>query len=42
MLLGLADTVGRVAIAPSQIPAGLAVTLVGTPYFVFLLRRSAA
>jgi len=40
VLLGLADTVGRSIIAPAQIPAGLAVALIGAPYFVYLLARS--
>jgi iron complex transport system permease protein len=40
VLLGLADTIGRTVIAPSQIPAGLVVALLGAPYFVFLLARS--
>ncbi|HEY0216706.1 MAG TPA: iron ABC transporter permease [Cellulomonas sp.] len=45
MLLGgllvlVADTLGRTLIAPSQLPAGLVVALVGAPYFVWLLRRS--
>jgi iron complex transport system permease protein len=40
VLLGLADTVGRSVIAPAQIPAGLAVALIGAPYFVYLLARS--
>lgn len=41
-ILGLADTVGRIVIAPAQLPAGLAVALLGTPYFIFLLRRTRA
>ena len=40
VLLGLADTFGRAVIAPAQIPAGLAVALIGAPYFVYLLARS--
>jgi ABC-type Fe3+-siderophore transport system permease subunit len=39
-LLGLADLVGRTAIAPAQLPAGLLVALLGAPYFVYLLARS--
>jgi iron complex transport system permease protein len=42
ILLGLADTVGRTVIAPAQLPAGLTVALLGTPYFVVLLLRSRA
>jgi iron complex transport system permease protein len=45
MLLGaslvcLADTLGRCLIAPSQLPAGLMMALIGAPYFVWLLRRA--
>lgn len=45
MLLGgllvlVADTLGRTLIAPSQLPAGLMIALVGAPYFVFLLSRT--
>ena len=40
VLLGLADTVGRTVIAPAQVPAGLVVAAVGTPYFLYLLRTS--
>lgn len=36
----IADTVGRLVIAPNQLPAGLLTALVGTPYFVWLLWRS--
>lgn len=47
MLLGgllvlVADTLGRTLIAPSQLPAGLMIALVGAPYFVWLLRRTTA
>ncbi|WP_414120373.1 iron ABC transporter permease [Corynebacterium nuruki] len=40
VLVTLADLLGRSVIAPSQIPAGLMIALVGAPYFVWLLRRS--
>nr|WP_218849540.1 iron ABC transporter permease [Nocardioides perillae] len=40
LLLSLADTVGRTVVAPAQVPAGLVVALVGTPYFLHLLARS--
>ncbi|WP_430781476.1 iron ABC transporter permease [Actinoplanes sp. G11-F43] len=40
LLVCVADTLGRTAIAPSQIPAGLMMALVGAPYFVWLLHRS--
>lgn len=42
VLLGVADAVGRTAIAPAQLPAGLVVALIGAPYFVYLLARSRA
>lgn len=41
-LLVVADTLGRTVIAPAQFPAGLAVALIGAPYFVYLLARSRA
>lgn len=40
VLLGCADLVGRTAIAPAQLPAGLVAALIGAPYFVYLLARS--
>ena len=40
VLLGAADTVGRTAIAPAQLPAGLVVAVLGAPYFVYLLAKS--
>jgi iron complex transport system permease protein len=40
LLVSLADTVGRTAVSPAQIPAGLLVALLGAPYFVWLLWRS--
>ena len=40
LVVSLADTVGRTVIAPAQVPAGLLVALLGTPYFVWLLWRS--
>jgi len=40
MLVGLADALGRSLIAPAQVPAGLLVSLIGAPYFVWLLWRS--
>ena len=42
LLVSLADTLGRTAIAPAQVPAGLVTALLGTPYFVWLLWRSRA
>ncbi|MCP3424725.1 iron chelate uptake ABC transporter family permease subunit [Rothia sp. AR01] len=40
LLVCVADLLGRSLIAPSQLPAGLMIALVGAPYFVWLLRRS--
>jgi ferric hydroxamate transport system permease protein len=42
VLVSVADTVGRTVIAPAQVPAGLAVAVIGAPYFVYLLARSRA
>lgn len=39
-LLGIADVVGRTVLAPAELPAGVAVALIGAPYFVYLLSRS--
>ncbi|MFF2369108.1 iron ABC transporter permease [Agromyces sp. NPDC058110] len=39
VLVLVADTLGRTLIAPSQLPAGLMVALVGAPYFVWMLRK---
>ncbi|MEN1974567.1 iron ABC transporter permease [Cellulomonas sp. P4] len=41
-LVCVADTVGRTAIAPAQLPAGLVTAVVGTPYFLWLLWRMRA
>ncbi|HEX6446884.1 MAG TPA: iron chelate uptake ABC transporter family permease subunit, partial [Streptosporangiales bacterium] len=40
ILVCVADTVGRTVVAPDQLPAGLVTALLGTPYFLWLLRRS--
>jgi len=37
ILVTLADTVGRVALAPKEIPSGLVTALIGMPYFLWLL-----
>lgn len=42
LLVSVADTLGRTAIAPAQIPAGLVTALIGAPYFVWLLWRQRA
>ena len=38
-LMVAADTAGRTLIAPAEIPSGLLAALIGTPYFVWQLRR---
>ncbi|UCN15707.1 iron ABC transporter permease [Cellulomonas iranensis] len=38
-LVVVADLVGRATIAPAQLPAGLVTSLIGTPYFLWLLWR---
>ena len=40
VLVVTADTVGRSAIAPSQVPAGLVTSAIGVPYFLWLLWRT--
>ncbi|MGK0737070.1 FecCD family ABC transporter permease [Yokenella regensburgei] len=39
LLVLATDTIGRLAFAPLQIPAGIVVALVGTPFFILLLWR---
>lgn len=39
-LVVIADLVGRVAFAPTEIPAGIVTAVLGAPYFVFLLYRN--
>jgi iron complex transport system permease protein len=40
LLVSVADTLGRTVIAPAQIPAGLLTSLIGAPYFIYLLWRT--
>lgn len=35
----LADTVGRIVLIPAELPAGLLTSLIGAPYFLWLLSR---
>jgi iron complex transport system permease protein len=37
MLLILADTIARTAVAPAEIPVGVVTALIGGPYFLYLL-----
>jgi iron complex transport system permease protein len=39
ILLLLADTLARTAVAPRELPVGVVTALVGVPLFVLLLRR---
>ena len=42
LLVLLADTLGRAALPPLELPAGVIfTTLLGAPYFLYLLRRAA-
>ncbi|NGZ77050.1 iron ABC transporter permease [Saccharibacillus alkalitolerans] len=40
VMLVLADTIGRTVMAPTEIPSGLLIALIGTPYFLYLMYRS--
>lgn len=40
LLLVTADTIGRTIMAPTEIPSGLIIMLIGAPYFLFLMYRS--
>lgn len=40
ILVVVADTVGRIVLAPSEVPSGIVTALLGTPYFLWLLWRS--
>lgn len=39
ILLLAADTIGRVVLDPGGIPAGIIVTIIGAPYFMYLLAK---
>jgi len=36
----LADTIGRWLLQPSEIPAGIVVSVIGAPYFLYLLTKA--
>jgi iron complex transport system permease protein len=38
-MMGIADLLSRVLLAPTEIPVGVVTTIVGAPLFVYLLRR---
>ncbi len=39
VLLCLSDTLGRTVFAPTEVPSGLITSILGAPYFLYLLRR---
>ncbi|MGU3576044.1 FecCD family ABC transporter permease [Brucellaceae bacterium C25G] len=41
ILVLFADTLGRTLLAPTEIPAGIFCAMIGAPYFLFLLMRTA-
>lgn len=42
LLLLVADTLGRSLMQPSEIPAGIIVSVIGAPYFLYLLAKAKA
>ena len=40
ILVIVADTIGRTALAPNQLPAGMVTALIGAPYFIWLMHRA--
>lgn len=42
LLVVVADGIGRTVLAPAEIPVGVVTAVVGAPYLVWLLRRTAA
>jgi ABC-type Fe3+-siderophore transport system permease subunit len=40
LLVLVADALGRGALAPLEIPAGLITAIIGAPYFLYLLMRT--
>lgn len=41
ILLVVADTIGKIVLEPNGLPAGIIVAIVGAPYFLYLMRKSA-
>jgi iron complex transport system permease protein len=37
--LVICDTIGRAIVAPTEIRVGIMTAIIGTPYFLYLLRR---
>lgn len=42
LLVITSDTIGRWILQPSEVPTGIVVAVIGTPYFLYLLTRSKA
>lgn len=42
LVLLIADTVGRTAFSPLEIPAGIVMAIAGGPYFLYLMRKGGA
>ncbi|WP_270573071.1 FecCD family ABC transporter permease [Bacillus glycinifermentans] len=40
LLLLLADLIGKTLLAPSEIPVGLVISVLGAPYFIYLLMKT--
>ncbi|RNB78090.1 iron ABC transporter permease [Brevibacillus nitrificans] len=40
LLLVAADTIGRTLMAPMEIPSGILISLIGAPYFLYMMYRS--
>ena len=40
LLILVADTLGRVVLAPMEIPASIIMAIIGGPFLIFLLRKS--
>ena len=41
ILLVVADTIGKIVLEPNGLPAGIIVAIVGAPYFLYLMQKSA-
>ena len=39
MLLATCDAVGRIVMAPTEVPAGAVMAILGGPYLVWMLRQ---
>lgn len=40
VLVSVADTIARIIVEPSEMPAGIVVAVIGAPYFLYLLAKS--